>query len=243
VLSEVRRRVEQGHREVVLTGINLGCFRDRDAGYDLPRLVREVGETPGLARVRLSSIEVNHLHDDLVAALRETPTVARHLHVPLQSGDDAVLQAMGRRYSAATYLRKLEPLAGEFNLTTDVIVGFPAEDEAAFKRTLSLVESAGLSRVHVFPYSPRPGTATAADDRVVPSEKKERSARLRDLSHELELRRWRTKLGARDRVLVDRPGRGYGDDYTPFLVDAPVGSLVDVRAEAISEEGILAVAA
>jgi threonylcarbamoyladenosine tRNA methylthiotransferase MtaB len=150
---------------------------------------------------------------------------------------------MGRRYSTATYLRKLEPLAAEFNLTTDVIVGFPAEDEAAFRRTLSLVESAGLSRVHVFPYSPRPGTATAADDRVVPSEKKRRSACLRDLSHELELRRWRTKLGARDRVLVDRPGRGYGDDYTPFLVDAPVGSLVEVRAEAISEEGILAVAA
>src|SRR5436305_3296884 len=126
VLGEIRRRVEQGHREVVLTGINLGCFRDRDAGYDLPRLVREAGETPGLERLRLSSIEINHVNDDLVAALRETPTVGRHLHVPLQSGDDGVLRAMGRRYTAATYLRKLEPL-GDFNLTADVIVGFPAE--------------------------------------------------------------------------------------------------------------------
>src|SRR5215475_7496182 len=101
VLAEVRRRVEQGHREVVLTGINLGCYRDREAGYDLPRLIREVGATPGLARLRLSSIEVNHLTQPLIDALRETPTVSRHLHVPLQSGDDDVLRAMARRYDAA----------------------------------------------------------------------------------------------------------------------------------------------
>src|SRR4029453_6712153 len=99
VLAEVRRRVDQGHREVVLTGINLGCYRDREAGYDLARLIREVGATPGLARLRLSSIEVNHLTEQLVAALRETPAVSRHLHVPLQSGDDGVLRAMGRRYT------------------------------------------------------------------------------------------------------------------------------------------------
>ncbi|HZO96894.1 MAG TPA: MiaB/RimO family radical SAM methylthiotransferase [Gaiellaceae bacterium] len=243
VLREIRRRVEQGHREVVLTGINLGCFRDRAAGYDLPRLVREAGATPGLARLRLSSIEVNHLTPALVAALRETEAVGRHLHVPLQSGDDAVLRAMRRRYTAAAYLRKVEPLAAEFNLTSDVIVGFPDEDERAFARTLATVERAGLSRVHVFPYSPRPGTATAADDRVAPAAKRERAARLRALSRELERRRWRTKLGRPDVVLVDRPGRGYGGDYTPFLVDAPVGELVPVRARAISEEGIVAVAA
>jgi threonylcarbamoyladenosine tRNA methylthiotransferase MtaB len=97
--------------------------------------------------------------------------------------------------------------------------------------------------VHVFPYSPRPGTATENDDPVHPSAKKERSARLRALSHELEQRRWRTKLGTRDLVLVDRPGRGYGDDYSPFLIDAPVGELVQVRAHAIRSEGIVAVAA
>jgi threonylcarbamoyladenosine tRNA methylthiotransferase MtaB len=209
----------------------------------LPRLVRAVGATPGLARLRLSSIEINHVNDALVEALRETPTVSRHLHVPLQSGDDAVLRAMRRRYTSATYLRKLEPLAAEFNLTSDVIVGFPTEDEAAFERTLATVERAGLSRVHVFPYSPRPGTLTAADDCVPPAAKKERGARLRAVSDQLERRRWRSKLGGRDTVLVDRPGRGYGDDYTPFLVDAPVSELVEVRAMSIAAEGIRAVAA
>ena len=239
VLAEVRRRVEQGHREVVLTGINLGCYRDREARYTLARLVREVGETPGLARLRLSSIEVNHVDDALEAALRETPTLARHLHVPLQSGDDDVLRSMGRRYTSATYLRRLERFA-DFNLTTDVIVGFPHEDDVAFERTIRTVAAAGITNVHVFPYSSRPGTVTASADDVPPAVKKDRSARLREVSRHASIARWRTKLGRSDLVLVDRPGRGYGDDYTPWLVDAPVGALVPVRGAAISEEGVVA---
>ena len=240
VLAEIRRRVDQGHREVVLTGINLGCFRDRSAGYDLARLVREAGETPGLERLRLSSIEINHVNDALVAAVRETPTVSKHLHVPLQSGDDGVLRAMRRRYTVDTYLRRLAPLAAEFNLTSDVIVGFPAEDDAAFATTMQTVERAGITKVHVFPYSPRPGTVTAQDDPVPARVKKDRGAELRALSHELCLRRWSRKV--EDVVLVDRPGRGYGDDYTPWLVEAPVGELVRVRAAAVTEEGIRAAA-
>jgi threonylcarbamoyladenosine tRNA methylthiotransferase MtaB len=239
VLDEVRRRVEQGHLEVVLTGINLGCYRDREAGYDLARLVQEVGATPGLARLRLSSIEVNHLSEQLLAALRETPTVSRHLHVPLQSGDDGVLRAMARRYDSRTYLRRVA-LAADFNLTTDVIVGFPAEDERAFENTLRVVDEAGVTKVHVFPYSPRPGTVTATADTVPKPVKKKRSARLRAFSHHACLRRWGEKVGAEDVVLVDRPGRGYGDDYSPWLVDAPVGKLVRVRGAAVVEEGILA---
>jgi threonylcarbamoyladenosine tRNA methylthiotransferase MtaB len=239
VLAEIRRRVAQGHREVVLTGINLGCYRDREAGYRLPRLVREAGAVPGLARLRLSSIEVNHLDQELLVALRETPTASRHLHVPLQSGDDEVLRAMGRRYRASTYLRRVE-VAGDFNVTTDVIVGFPTEDEAAFRRTLGVVADAGITKVHVFPYSPRPGTKSAAEDPVPKAVKKERSARLRVLSREQTLRRWNEKIGRPDLVLVDRPGLGYGDDYSPWLVDAPVGELVRVRGAAVTEEGILA---
>jgi threonylcarbamoyladenosine tRNA methylthiotransferase MtaB len=240
VLAEIARRVEQGHREVVLTGINLGCYRDRDGGYDLPRLVRVAGETPGLERLRLSSIEINHVNDALVDALRETPAVSRHLHVPLQSGDDGVLRAMGRRYSAATFLRRLAPLRDEFNLTSDVIVGFPAEDERAFANTLRVARDAGLTKLHVFPYSPRPGTLTEHDDPVAPAVKRERAARLRELSDDACRARWRTKIGREDLVLVDRPGRGYGDDYSPWLVDAPVGEFVRVRGEAITEEGIRA---
>jgi threonylcarbamoyladenosine tRNA methylthiotransferase MtaB len=239
VLAEIRKRVAQGHKEVVLTGVNLGCFRDREAGYSLPRLIREAGAVPGLARLRLSSIEINHVTGELVAALRDTPTAARHLHVPLQSGDDGVLRAMGRRYDVATYLRKLEPLE-DFNLTADVIIGFPAEDERAFANTLRTVRAARLTKLHVFPYSPRPGTKTAERDPVPHGVKKERSAQLRRASRAACLRHWRAKLGAEDLVLVDRRGRGYGGDYSPWLVDAPVGELVRVRARDVTEEGILA---
>jgi threonylcarbamoyladenosine tRNA methylthiotransferase MtaB len=239
VLAEIARRVAQGHREVVLTGINLGCYRDREDGYDLARLVRAAGATSGLRRLRLSSIEINHVNDELVAALRETPTVSRHLHVPLQSGDDGVLRAMGRRYSSATFLRRLAPLE-DFNLTSDVIVGFPTEDERAFRSTLRVADAAGLTKLHVFPYSPRPGTVTEGEDPVPPGVKRDRSARLRALSDESCRRRWTTKVGRDDVVLVDRPGRGYGDDYSPWLVDAPVGGLVRVRGARVTEEGIVA---
>ncbi len=239
VLVEIRRRVAQGHREIVLTGVNLGCFRDRTAGYGLAGLIRAAGALPGVERLRLSSIEINHVDAELVAALRHTPVVGPHLHVPLQSGDDAVLRAMGRRYTVATYLRRLEPLA-DFNLTADVIVGFPAEDDAAFERTLATVHAAGLTKVHVFPYSPRPGTRTADADTVPPQVKKERSAQLRALSEEACRRRWHRKIGREDVVLVDRPGRGYGADYSPWLVEGPIGELVRVRGRAVTEEGILA---
>src|SRR4029077_16115101 len=157
VLDEGRLRGGEGPREIVLTGINLGCYRDRGAGYALPRLVGEVGAVPGLERLRLSSIEINNVDAELVSALRETSNVSRHLHVPLQSGDDGVLRDMARRYSAATYLRRLEPLA-DFNLLHDAVVGFPTETERAFTNTLSVVQAAGITKIHVFPYSPRPGT-------------------------------------------------------------------------------------
>jgi threonylcarbamoyladenosine tRNA methylthiotransferase MtaB len=240
VLAEIRKRAEQGHREIVLTGVNLGLYRD--GATRLPGLVRAAGEIEGVERLRLSSIEINHVDDALVAALLETPNVGPHLHVPLQSGDDGVLRAMARRYDVATYLRRLEPLAG-FNLTADVIVGFPAEDDAAFERTLATVRAAGLTKLHVFPYSPRPGTRTADADTVPPEVKKRRSARLRAVSDEACRARWAAKVGGDDVVLVDRPGRGYGADYSPWLVDAPVGELVRVRATGVADEGVLGVAA
>ena len=208
VLGEIRRRVAQGHREVVLTGINLGCFRDRDAGYDLPRLVREAGATPGLERLRLSSIEINHVSDALVAALRDTPTVARHLHVPLQSGDDRVLAGDGPAlHDARRFSTSCEPLAADFNLTSDVIVGFPAEDETAFANTLRTVERAGHhegARLSVL--AATRNRDRGAPTRFPPPEKKARGARLRALSRELEQRRWQTEARS-TRSRARRPSR------------------------------------
>ena len=153
----------------MLTGVNLGCFRDREAGLDLAGLLEAVAALDGVERVRLSSIEVNHLSDRLLRAVADTPGVARHLHVPMQSGSDRVLGAMRRHYAAAGFLGKMHrarELVDGINLTSDVIVGHPSERVEDFGATLDAVSAAGFTKVHVFPYSPRPGTADAGDDPV-----------------------------------------------------------------------------
>ena len=211
VLDEARRRVAQGHRELVVTGVNLGLYRDAEAVAKLPDVLRGLAELDGVARVRLSSIEVNHLSARLCEALAH-PRVCPHLHVPLQSGDDAVLQAMRRRYDLATYARRVERAREHvpgLNLTGDVIVGFPAEDGAAFARTLAAVEELGFSRLHVFPYSPRPGTRTSDADPVPAAVKRRRAERLRALSDRLG-HAYRAARVGRLRQRADRAGgRGW----------------------------------
>jgi len=204
---------------------------------------------PGVQRVRLSSVEVIHVRDTLLDALATEPKVCPHLHVPMQSGDDDVLRAMGRHYSAAEYLEHIERVraaAPDVNFTTDVIVGFPTEDEAAFERTLAAVDAAQITRVHVFPYSPRPGTVAAdLGDRVEPAEKKRRSAVLRGRS-ELRSRLHRAaRLGEPERVLIDKVAdtqcSGYTVDYTRCYLPAgagPRGAVVDVECLELQADGL-----
>ena len=239
VLRDCRRRLVEGHPELVLTGINIGGWRDPDAGADLGDLVTAIGRLDGVRRVRISSIEPGDVTPRLVAAMAATQGMGRHMHVPLQSGDADVLAAMGRSYTverfrdACRWAREAMP---GLNLTTDAIVGFPTEDEAAFRRTLSLVEEIGMAKVHVFPYSPRPGTAAAAmGDRVPPDVKAERSLRLRELSERLGREHRRRRAGQRDEVLVERAlddGTlvGYGSDYTRFALPAGAGEPGDLVA-------------
>jgi threonylcarbamoyladenosine tRNA methylthiotransferase MtaB len=249
VLDEARRRVEQGQPEMVLTGISVGDYRDPEQGLELGELMSAVARVPGVERVRLSSVEVIHVKDSLVRALATEPKVCRHLHIPMQSGDDEVLAAMGRHYTAAEYLAHIERVrasAPQVNVTTDVIVGFPTEDEAAFERTLDAVDAAGITRVHVFPYSPRPGTAAAElGDRVDPGEKKHRSQVLRGRS-ELRSRHHRTaRLGRTERVLIDKVAdtqcSGYTADYTRCYLPpgaGPRGALIDVECRQLQADGI-----
>jgi len=245
VLAEARRRAAQGHRELVLTGVNLGCFRDREAGLDLAGLLRAVAAVDGVERVRLSSIEVNHLSDRLLRAVAETPGVARHLHVPMQSGSDRVLGAMRRHYAAAGFLdrmRRARELVDGLNLTSDVIVGHPSERVEDFGATLDVVSAAGFTKVHVFPYSPRPGTADAGDDPVTAAEKRRRSRQLRALSDAQGAGHRACKVGRRELVLVeDADGRGYSDDYTPFRVTGGVrGRLVEVLGVLAAGDAVIA---
>ena len=249
VLGEVRRRVAQGQPEMVMTGISVGDYRDPERGLELGGLMVEVANLPGVERVRLSSVEVIHVKDSLLDALANEPKVCPHLHVPLQSGDDGVLRAMGRHYTADQYLERIAALRAaipEVNVTTDVIVGFPTEDERAFERTLAAIDAAAITRVHSFPYSPRPGTvASTLGDLVAPAEKKRRSQALRGHS-EVRSRHHRTfKLGTPERVLVDKVAdtqcSGYTADYTRCYLPAGAAAraqLVDVVCEELHADGI-----
>jgi threonylcarbamoyladenosine tRNA methylthiotransferase MtaB len=249
VLTEVERRVAQDQREIVMTGISVGDYRDPERGLNLGELLVAAARVPGVERVRISSIEVIHLNDSLIAALRDEPKVCPHLHVPLQSGDDAVLDAMGRHYTAAEYLAHIQALRNALphvNVTTDVIVGFPNEDDAAFENTLELVEIARISRVHTFPYSSRPGTAAEAlGDRISPDEKKRRSRAMRGLS-EVRSRHHRTeKLGRTELVLVDKVAEtkcaGYTADYTRCYLPpgaATAGEVLEATVEELQADGV-----
>ncbi len=247
VLAEVARRARQGHREVVLTGINLGCFRDRAAGMRLADLVVAVADVDGIERVRLSSIEVNHLTDALLDALGH-PRVAAHLHVPMQSGDDSVLRAMRRRYSAERFMaqmRRARRRVAGLNLTTDVIVGHPAETEAAFAATLRAAGEAGFTSMHVFPYSPRPGTVDGGRAGVAAAVKRRRCAELRACSDARGAAHRAAKRGRRERVLVETAaGRGHSDDLTAFVVSGAVpGRIVDVVAAGVRGDAVVGVPA
>ncbi len=249
VLAEAQRRVAHGQPEIVITGISVGDYRDPERGLDLGELMIEAARVPGVKRVRLSSVEVIHVKDSLVRALREEPKVCPHLHVPMQSGDDEVLAAMGRHYSADEYLQTISRLRAavpEVNVTADVIVGFPNEDEQAFERTLALIEDAQISRVHTFSYSPRPGTAAAAlGDHVGPHEKKRRSRALRGFSEARSRLHRSGKLRRSERVLVDKVAdtqcSGYTADYTRCYLPADAaasGQLLDVTVQELYADGL-----
>ena len=249
VLEEVGLRVANDQPEMVMTGISVGDYRDPERGIDLGELMFKAAQVPGVERVRLSSVEVIHVKDSLVDALRTEPKICPHLHVPMQSGDDAVLSAMGRHYTAQEYLdtiRSLRDALPQVNVTTDVIVGFPNEDETAFQSTLDLVQAAGISRVHAFSYSPRPDTvAEGLGDRVAPDEKKRRSRALRGLSEVSSRRHRAAKLARRERVLVDKVAdtqcSGYTADYTRCYLPAGAaasGELLDVAVEELYADGL-----
>jgi threonylcarbamoyladenosine tRNA methylthiotransferase MtaB len=249
VLHEVRRRVAGGQPEMVMTGISVGDYRDPERGLELGELMVEVARVPGVERVRLSSVEVIHVKDSLLAAIATEPKVCPHLHVPMQSGDDSVLAAMGRHYTADEYLEQIAAMRAAVpgvNVSTDVIIGFPTEDEAALQRTIEAIDAAGITRVHTFSYSPRPGTAAASLGDLVPAaEKKRRSQVLRGHAEARSRQHRAAKLGRRERVLIDKLANsqcsGYTADYTRGYLAAGVAAraeLVDVVCEELHADGI-----
>ncbi|MBM3499638.1 MAG: tRNA (N(6)-L-threonylcarbamoyladenosine(37)-C(2))-methylthiotransferase MtaB [Armatimonadetes bacterium] len=252
-VEQVERLVAAGHPEIVLIGVHLGWYgRDIPEEYvDLEELTRWLCEVPGLGRVRFSSIEPCEVSEGIIDLVVRHPKVCRHLHVPLQSGSDAVLAAMGRPYDTAHYgdlvqrVRKACPAAG---IGADVMVGFPGETDAHFEATRSFLEALPLSYLHVFAYSPRPGTRAAEmPDQVRPDLKRTRSRVLTNLSARKRLEFAERSVGETVDVVVEEPLDeegfliGMSDNYLRVRFQAPPelrGRTVRVRLTAADPHSV-----
>jgi threonylcarbamoyladenosine tRNA methylthiotransferase MtaB len=234
-VAQVRRLVELGHAEVVLTGVDITSY-----GADLPgaprlgTLVKKIlRAVPDLARLRLSSIDSVEADDDLLDALANEPRLMPHLHLSLQAGDDLILKRMKRRHSRAdaiSFCEAVRRLRPDVAFGADIIAGFPTETEAMFARSLDLVDACGLTQLHVFPFSARPGTPAARMPQVNGSVVKDRARRLRDRGAAALRRHLDAQVGSRRRVLTERGGIARTEQFTPVKLGAAVapGTLLDL---------------
>ena len=190
VVKEVSSLVSAGYKEIVLTGIHTGKYGIDLENMNLEKLLRRLVNIPNIYRIRLSSIEINEITDGIMDLIRESNVIARHFHIPLQSGSDSVLKAMNRHYSVSdfiTKINKIRDIDDDISITTDLIVGFPGESDDDFMETLSTLEKIRFTKIHTFPYSKRDGTvASEMDNQVDDVVKKRRVMKVLDLSHNLE---------------------------------------------------------
>ena len=244
VVAQVARIVEAGGREVVLTGVDLTAY-GRDLGdLSLGRLVRAIlAGVPDLARLRLSSIDSVEADPELVRAFAEEARLMPHLHLSLQAGDDLVLKRMKRRHLRADAIRfcaEIRRLRPDTVFGADLIAGFPTETEAQFVRSLDLVEACGLTHLHVFPYSARPGTPAARMPPVAPDVIRERAARLRAAGAAALARHLDGEVGRTHRVLAERGGTGRTEGFTPVRLAAEPGTLHTVTIAAHDGRALIA---
>ena len=237
VLSEARDLTDRGFKEIVLTGIRLGRY-----ACGLTELVKALADIHGIERIRLSSIELSDIPAGLVESIAENTKVCRHLHIPLQSGDDGVLRRMKRPYTTtqfAAFVANVRSKAPGIGITTDIMVGFPGETAEEFENTCRFAEKVRFSRTHVFPYSARPRTeaATLKDD-VSPTEKNRRKARIVKLAAECSQEFAEGLVGRTVQVLVEGKQRranlssGLTDNYVRVVFEGGrPGEMADVRVE------------
>ena len=252
VIGEVERLASKGYREIVLTGVELGAY-GLEVGYgdsSLADLIRAVASVPEVLRVRLGSLDIRDIDEDLITVLADTPVVCRHLHLPVQSGDDGILTLMRRDYTSKAFREGIDRLRSSLQglaVSTDVIVGFPGEDRSSFQRTVSFVQKCGFSRIHVFGFSKREGTAAASmDDQVKSGEIKARTSELISVAEDLALSHNRRHLGNEVGVLVEGLSRerwyhGLTEDYVraEFIGDhLEPGTLVTVSVRSADYEGV-----
>ncbi|MBF7084028.1 tRNA (N(6)-L-threonylcarbamoyladenosine(37)-C(2))-methylthiotransferase MtaB [Desulfallas sp. Bu1-1] len=260
VLDQVRRLLEAGYREIVLAGNQLGLYGYDLGDHDLPWLIEEISNLPYDFRIRLNYVEPVNVTGRLLEVVAGNPRVCDHLYIPVQSCSDRVLKRMGRRYRAADFaaiVNRARELAPGISIWTDLIVGFPGEEESDHVTTMEIIRSLELAHLHVFPYSPRPGTPAARlADSVRPDVKRRRAEEMQELDRQLVYNYNRSMLGKELRVLVEKVeldgtdcfGEGYAGNYVRVKTllknnlpggDQPGGHFVTVMVDAAHPHGVV----
>ena len=243
VIKEVTTLVEKGYKEIVLTGIHTGRY-GTDINTTLEELLNKLVIIPNIYRIRISSIEINEITPGIKELLKENKVMAKHLHIPLQSGSNKILKLMNRRYNKEEFLSMVDNLRDipDISLTTDLIVGFPNEGEEEFNETIDTLKKIGFTKIHTFPYSKRKGTPAAImDNQVFPEEKKKRVHRILDLSNKYEHNFYESKIGKIYDGVVEVHSNGttivHTSNFIPVIINDIVeeGTIVDVKIEKVED--------
>ena len=243
VIKEVTTLVEKGYKEIVLTGIHTGRY-GTDINTNLEELLNKLVNIPNIYRIRLSSIEINEITPGIKELLKENKVMAKHLHIPLQSGSNKILKLMNRRYNKEEFLSMVDNLRDipDISLTTDLIVGFPNEGEEEFNETIDTLKKIGFIKIHTFPYSKRKGTPAAImDNQVSPEEKKKRVHRILDLSNKYEHNFYESKIGKIYDGVVEIHSNGttivHTSNFIPVIINDIVeeGTIVNVKIEKVED--------
>lgn len=251
-INEANRLVDAGFQEIILTGIHLGAFGEEkgQSGANLAYLCQEILEKTKVKRLRLSSIEPTEVTEQLINLMYENPRFCRHLHIPLQNGDDQILKLMNRPYDTNRYRETIHSIRNKIpdvGVTTDIMVGFPREEEINFKNSLGFVTEMGFSGLHVFKYSPRKGTPAAAFDNQVPPEIKEERSKAMQATGKIGFQNFAQRfIGQVCEVLVETPWprggwEGHTDSYLRivFKGESEKGTLVKVLLEKVKDNYII----
>lgn len=252
VLEQAKLLVEKGYKEIVLTGIHTGGYGEDLENYSLADLLWDLDKIEGLNRIRISSIEASQIDDRIIEVLNASEKMCRHLHIPLQAGDDTILKRMRRKYTTAEFREKILQLheaMPNVAITTDVIVGFPGETDEQFENGYRFIEELGMYQLHVFPYSKRSGTPAARmPDQVSDEVKHERVKRMMELSKRLQLKYAEKFVGEVVEVIPERPYKddphsgyymGYSDNYLNVVFPANeklVGQVCRVKIDRVESD-------
>jgi threonylcarbamoyladenosine tRNA methylthiotransferase MtaB len=237
ICAEAGLAVKAGYKEFVLTGVNLTKYE-----HGLDRAVSLVAGFSEVRRVRLSSVEPDLLSDALLEKLALEKKLCPHFHLSLQSGSDGVLERMGRRYTAENYYEKVQKIRSLFAencaLTTDIIVGFPGETEAEFAESLDFARKAGFAKIHVFPFSKRPGTSAASmENQVSDGIKRERRDRLLQAAEEMRSAFLNAQIGKTLNVLIEKENFGHAENYTPVKITGKTARRNEILSVKITAAG------